>query len=135
LEALARELAGAHGVAAHVVATDLGKPGAAKTVFEATEARRVTVDFLVNNAAFGSNGAFLDLDRAREAEMVQLNVTALVELTHLYARPMRERGFGRVMNIASTAGFQPGPFMATYYATKAFVLSFSEALAFELDGT
>jgi uncharacterized protein len=135
LEALARELADAHGVAAHVVASDLCRPGAATEVFEETERRGLTVDFVVNNAGFGSNGHFLDLDRAREVEMVQLNVTALVELTHLYARPMRDRGFGRVMNIASTAGFQPGPFMATYYATKAFVVSFSEALAFELDGT
>jgi uncharacterized protein len=125
LEALARELADAHGVAAHVVASDLCRPGAATEVFEETERRGLTVDFVVNNAGFGSNGHFLDLDRAREVEMVQLNVTALVELTHLYARPMRDRGFGRVMNIASTAGFQPGPFMATYYATKAFVVSFS----------
>src|SRR5205085_11683176 len=71
----------------------------------------------------------------REVEMIDVNVTALVELTHRFVRPMRDRKFGRVLNIASTAAFQPGPFMATYYATKAFVVSFSEALAYELDGT
>lgn len=135
LEALASELTTAHGVRAHVIAVDLGEASAPATLLEQVGARGLTIDFLVNNAGFGSNGAFLDLDLGREIEMVDLNVRALVELTHRFARPMRQRGFGRVMNIASTAGFQPGPYMATYYASKAFVVSFTEALAYELAGT
>ncbi len=135
LRTLADDLENAHGIKAHVVAADLGASGAAAQVFEEVTKRGVSVDFLVNNAGFGTNGAFLDLDLERESQMIQVNVAALLELTHYFARPMRERGYGRVMNIASTAGFQPGPFMATYYASKAFVLSFSEALAFELQGT
>ncbi len=135
LKTLADDLAKTHGIEAHVVAADLGKPSAPDEIFAATQKRGIAVDFLVNNAGFGSNGAFLELDLAREAEMVEVNISALVKLTHHYARPMKERGFGRIMNIASTAGFQPGPFMATYYATKAFVISFTEALSFELDGT
>ncbi len=135
LHALADELTKTHGVTAHVVAADLAQKNGPSGVFAETEKRGIVVDFLVNNAGFGSNGAFLDLDLARELEMVQVNVTALIELTHLYAGPMRARKFGRVMNIASTAGFQPGPYMATYYASKSFVVMFSEALAYELAGT
>ncbi|HSP80281.1 MAG TPA: SDR family oxidoreductase [Myxococcaceae bacterium] len=135
LEELAVKLRQSHSVEAHVLPADLAEPGAPRHLFEQVKARGLEVEFLVNNAGFGSNGAFLDLELAREARMVQLNCTALLELTHLFARPMRERGHGRILNIASTAGFQPGPGMATYYATKAFVVSFSEALAHELEGT
>ncbi|MBS2015494.1 MAG: SDR family oxidoreductase [Deltaproteobacteria bacterium] len=135
LKALAAELEKDHGVKAHVVPADLGSRGAAKRVYEAVRALGVEVDLLVNNAGFGSNGAFLDLELEREVEMIDVNITALVELTHWFAKPMRERKFGRVMNIASTAGFQPGPFMATYYATKAFVVMWTEALAYELEGS
>lgn len=135
LEDLAADLTKAHNVKAHVVAADLGDAAAPAIVLEQVTNRKLTIDFLVNNAGFGSNGAFLDLDLARELQMVDVNVRSLLELTHHFARPMRDRGFGRIMNIASTAGFQPGPFMATYYATKAFVVSFTEALAFELEGT
>jgi short-subunit dehydrogenase len=135
LRTLASDLKEAHGITTHVVVADLGARGAAASVENQVKRLGTNVDFLVNNAGFGSNGPFLDLDLAREVEMIDVNVTSLVELTHRFARPMKERGFGRVLNIASTAGFQPGPFMATYYATKAFVISFSEALAYELDGT
>jgi uncharacterized protein len=135
LEALAADLSKAHGIKAHVIAADLGDPAAPAVVLEQARNRGLGVDFLVNNAGFGSNGPFLELDLTRELQMVDVNVRSLLELTHHFARPMRERGFGRILNIASTAGFQPGPFMATYYATKAFVVSFSEALAFELEGT
>jgi uncharacterized protein len=133
LKELKKELEETHGVKAHVVAADLVDPGAPRAIHAATQG--LTIDFLVNNAGFGSNGAFLDLDLDREASMIEVNVTALTKLTHLFARGMRERGFGRILNIASTAGFQPGPFMATYFATKAYVISFSEALAHELRGT
>lgn len=135
LDELAAELTKAHGVKAHVVAADLGHHAAPAAVADQVRNRGLSIDFLVNNAGFGSNGAFLDLDVKRELEMVDVNVRSLLELTHHFARPMREHGFGRIMNIASTAGFQPGPYMATYYATKAFVISFTEALAYELAGT
>jgi uncharacterized protein len=133
LRELKKELEATHGVKAHVVAADLVDPAAPRAIHGATSG--LTIDFLVNNAGFGSNGAFVDLDLDREAAMIEVNVTALTKLTHLFARGMKERGFGRILNIASTAGFQPGPYMATYYATKAFVISFSEALSHELRGT
>jgi short-subunit dehydrogenase len=135
LEALAAQLKTAHDVTAHVIAADLGDPAAPQRIFDETAKRGLQVDFLVNNAGFGSNGAFLDQDLAREAEMIDVNCTALVKLSHLFGRPMRDRRSGRILNIASTAGFQAGPYMATYYATKAFVISFSEALADELRGS
>jgi uncharacterized protein len=135
LKTLAGDLSRAHGIAAHVVAADLGQAAAPAQIFEQTKRLDVAIDFLVNNAGFGTNGAFVDLDLAREKEMIAVNCTALLELTHHYAGPMRDRKFGRILNIGSTAGFQPGPFMATYYATKAFVVSFSEALAYELEGS
>ncbi|NNC19136.1 SDR family oxidoreductase [Corallococcus exiguus] len=135
LEELARKLEQAHGVKAHVLPTDLGQPSAPEQLFARVQELGLAVDFLVNNAGFGSSGPFLEQDLGREAEMVEVNCAALLKLTHLFARPMRERKQGRILNIASTAGFQPGPYMATYYATKAFVLSFTEALAVELEGT
>ncbi|WP_164008387.1 SDR family NAD(P)-dependent oxidoreductase [Pyxidicoccus trucidator] len=135
LEALAQALEKEHGVKAHVLPADLGRPEAPEALFEAVRAKGLVVDFLVNNAGFGSNGPFLDQDVAREAEMVEVNCTALLKLSHLFARPMRERGGGRILNVASTAAFQPGPYMATYFATKAFVVSLSEALAHELQGS
>ncbi len=135
LEEIAGDLTKAHGIKAHVVVADLGDHAASAVVAEQVSRRGLTIDFLVNNAGFGSNGAFVDLELNRELEMIDVNVRALVELTHHFAGPMRERRFGRIMNIASTAGFQPGPYMATYYATKAFVVSFTEALAYELADT
>jgi uncharacterized protein len=114
---------------------DLADPTTPEKLFDAVGALGLEVDFLVNNAGFGSNGPFLELDVKREVEMVQVNCTALLELCHRFVKPMKTRGRGRVLNIASTAGFQPGPYMATYYATKAFVVSFSEALSHELAGT
>jgi short-subunit dehydrogenase len=135
LEALAEQLRKGHDVKAHVIAADLTDPAAPQRLFDEVGQRGLQVEFLVNNAGFGSNGAFLDLDVAREAEMIEVNCTALLQLTHLFARPMRERKSGRILNVASTAAFQPGPYMATYYATKAFVVSFSEALAHELRGS
>ena len=135
LEALAQKLQQQHSVKAHVVPADLTDPASPQRLYEQVQALGVEVEYLVNNAGFGTTGAFLELERKKEADMVQVNCTALLELSHLFARPMRERGHGRILNIASAAGFQPGPYMATYYATKAFVLSFSEALAHELKGT
>ncbi len=130
LTALAQEL-GADRV--RVVVADLSDPGAPQHVVESLEGR--AVDLLVNNAGFGTTGAFVDLELERELSMVQVNVVALMALTGLVLPAMVERGAGRILNLASTAAFQPGPYMATYYATKAFVLSWSEALDQELKGS
>jgi short-subunit dehydrogenase len=134
LVALAERLR-VHNVKAHVLPEDLGVPGGAKRVFERVQALGLEVGFLVNNAGFGSNGDFLDLPVEKEVQMVQLNCTSLLELCHRFGQQMRARKAGRILNIASTAGFLPGPYMATYFATKAFVVSFSEALAHELAGS
>jgi short-subunit dehydrogenase len=122
LERLAGELPGAQ-----VVAEDLARPGAAQRVLDAVTAMGLDADVLVNNAGFGSYGPFDELALATQREAIDLNVGALVELTHLFL-PMLERRQGGVINVASTAAFQPVPYMAVYGATKAFVLSFSEAL-------
>jgi len=135
LEALAAELTAAHGVTVTVLAQDLGAAGAAEAIHAAVQEAGLTVTCLVNNAGFGSNGRFWELAGEREAEMVQVNIMALVQLTHLFLPAMVARGAGRILNIGSTAGFQAGPHMATYYASKAFVNHFTEALAVELEGT
>ena len=122
LEAVARELNGAH-----VIAEDLGRPGAARRVFDAVTAKGLDVDVLINNAGFGLQGHFDDIPINAQREEIDLNVGALVELTHVFL-PMIERRQGGVIQVASTAAFQPVPYMAVYAATKAFVLSFSEAL-------
>lgn len=128
LKALCDELKEKYPVITDYVAIDLTKPEADKRLFEETGRRGIKVDFLINNAGFGSMGYFHELDLERELEMIDLNISSLVALTHHYLQPMVERRNGAILNVASTAGFQPVPFMATYAATKAFVLSFSEAL-------
>src|SRR5262245_39586770 len=116
------------GIRAQYCAIDLREPDAPARLFEETKKRGVEIDMLVNNAGFGSMGYFDKLELPRDLEIIELNVTALVELTHRFLLPMRARKQGTIINVASTAGFQPVPFMATYAASKAFVLSFSEAL-------
>jgi short-subunit dehydrogenase len=128
LIALCNELGRIKSIRAQYVAMDLSRPEAPARLFEETQQRDLVVDLLINNAGFGSLGDFAKLDLARELNMIDLNIRALVELTHRFLAPMRERKGGSIINVASTAGFQPVPFMATYAATKAFVLSFSEAL-------
>ena len=128
LASLCNELGRAHNVSAQYVALDLTKEGAATGLFEETNRRELAIEMLINNAGFGSMGDFLTLDLKRELEMIDLNTKALVALTHLYLKPMRERKRGTIINVASTAAFQGVPYMATYAATKAFVLAFSEAL-------
>jgi uncharacterized protein len=135
LEALSQKLEAEHGVATYVISADLGDPAAAERIFAEVTAKNLTVDILVNNAGFGSTGSFLDLELESELGMVQVNVMSLIALAHWFGRGMRARGAGRILNIASTAAFQPGPYMATYYATKAFVMAFSLALAHELRGS
>ncbi len=129
LNALCNELGRAHGnIVAQSVALDLSAGDAPQQLFDETNRRGLEVETLINNAGFGSMGEFATLDVARELNMIDLNVKALLALTHLYLAPMRERKRGAIINVASTAAFQPVPYMATYAATKAFVLSFSEAL-------
>ena len=132
LATLAAELRSEYGVQVGVIAGDLTERGMPSKLEEATEGAGIPIDLLVNNAGFGDYGKFLDSDLDKELAMIQLNVTAVTELTKRFARPMAERGRGRILNVASTAAFQPGPLMSVYYATKAYVLSFSEALREEL---
>jgi short-subunit dehydrogenase len=135
LDALAAELEAQHRVAAHVFPADLTAPGAIRTLADTVAARGLVVDWLVNNAGFGTFGKFQDLPVARELDEIRLNVEALVELTGRLLPAMVARGRGLVMNVASVGGFVPSPMMATYTATKAFVLSFTETIGAELDGT
>jgi len=135
LEALARELREANGVVADVIPADLTQPGAVSGLVAEIERRGLAVDWLVNNAGFGTVGRFDTLPVERELEEIRLNVQALVELCGRCLPGMVARRRGVVMNIASLGGFAPGPYMATYAATKAFVLSFSEAIALELRDT
>ncbi len=125
------ELMSLHEILAHYIALDLNEYQADQCLFEETEKHGMEVDFLINNAGFGSMGEFSRLGLERELEMVNLNVSIPVALTHRYLQKMRERKSGTIINVASTASFQPIPFMATYAATKAFVRSFSEAIAEE----
>ncbi len=133
LRRLADELAAAHAVTVQVVSADLSAPGAAARLVAALEGRQI--DVLVNNAGFGDYGLFHESDPSKVAQMIALNVATLTDLTRALLPAMVARGSGRVLNVASTAAFMPGPLMAVYYATKAYVLSFSEAIADELRGT
>lgn len=135
LEALAKELEAAHGIRARAIAKDLADPAAPAQLAEALRNRGAAIDVVVNNAGFGALGHFARLDERRQLEMVQLNVAALTHLTRLFLPGMVERHRGGVLNVASTAAFQPGPLMSVYYATKAYVLSLTEGLAEELRGT
>ncbi len=131
LHELCDELMLEHKITAHYVALDLTEPGADERLFAETEKHGFEIDWLVNNAGFGSYGDFAKLDLEREAGMIDLNIRSLVSITHRYLNGMRTRKSGTIINVSSAAGFQPIPFMATYAATKAFVNSFSEAIAEE----
>ena len=135
LEALAKELSQAHGRQAHVVAMDLGEEDAPARLHARTREMGLEVDVLVNNAGFGIYGPFLDIPWERERAMLRLDVEALVQLTKLYGRDMVARDRGWILQVASIGAFQPSPTYASYSAAKAFVLSFGEALAYELRRT
>jgi hypothetical protein len=135
LQELAAELTAAHALTIRSFSVDLARADGARVLHAQLDAEGVTVDVLVNNAGFGLQGAFTALPVERQIEMIRLNVTTLTELTGRLLPGMLQRGRGGVLNVGSTAGFQPGPFMAVYYATKAYVVSFSEALAEELSGS
>lgn len=141
LHRVGRDLAARHGVRYHAIPADLTDPAAPGRIFSETESRGLAVEVLVNNAGFGLAGPFARTGGepatalARELEMIQVNVAALTHLAKLYLPGMVARRAGRVMNVASTAAFQPGPLMAVYYASKAYVLSFSLAIGVELEGS
>ena len=132
LEAAAGQLEGKFDVRAHVFAADLRRREAPQEIFDFLRNENIPIEVLVNNAGFGLGGEFSETAVERELEMIQVNIVALTHLTKLFLAPMIRRKSGRVLNVASTAAFQPGPLMAVYYASKAYVLSFSEALAEEL---
>jgi short-subunit dehydrogenase len=135
LSALAADLERAHGVRTFVLAQDLASPTAADAIAAELAGRGRNVDILINNAGFATYGRFAETPAAEEAQMIQVNITALTMLTKALLPAMLQRRHGRIMNVASTAAFQPGPLMAVYYASKAYVLSFSEALSNETAGS
>ncbi len=135
LREVAKYLNGMYGIRAEVIVADLAEPEAPEAILGQVEQLGLGVDVLVNNAGFGDWGLFGRADLARQLAMVQVNVTALTELTRRCLPRMVSRRGGRILNVASTAAFAPGPLMAVYYASKAYVLSFSEAIGNELQGT
>ena len=135
LQALKEELEAAHGIKAYVFPCDLAREDAALDVYDYVLGRGLCIDALVNNAGFGDSGAFHEADWQRQRDMVQVNVVVLMQLTRLIVPHMVERECGMVLNLSSVAAFSAGPYMSVYYATKAYVLSFSEALSEELRGT
>jgi len=135
LAALAAQLSATHGAQARSLALDLTEPSAPEALLAWTRKLGTGVDILVNNAGYGLQGPFAELDVKTQMNMVTLNMVALTHLTRLFLPSMIDRHWGRILNVASTAAFVPGPFMAVYYASKAYVLSFSEGLAGELAGS
>jgi short-subunit dehydrogenase len=135
LAALAAEIEKAHQVRAHVVAADLAAPAGVSRVVDEVKRLGLEVEFLVNDAGFAASGAFSESDLEHLLDLVKVNVIALLALTRAFLPGMIARRRGRILNVGSTAGFVPGPFMAVYYASKAFVNSFTEALSYELRGT
>lgn len=128
LQNLAQQLQNQHKIQVYIIVQDLTTPNAAATVFDTVEKKGLIVDLLINNAGFGAYGTFAQLDREFQLKMIQLNNLALVDLTHRFLLGMQQRRYGNIINIASVAGFQAMPYFSIYAATKAFILSFSEAL-------
>lgn len=132
LEALRVELENSHQISVNVIAIDLSESDSANQVFEKTEQLGITIDTLINNAGFGGHGLFHTRDLAAEQAMMQVNMVTLTNLTHLYLKGMVARKQGKILNVSSTASFMPGPLQAVYYATKAYVTSFTQAIAEEV---
>ena len=128
LETLAKQLKEQYKIIVKVIAKDLSKPDSAQEVYQQTHKENLSVNILVNNAGIGTNGRFDEIEDSKDLNLIQLNITTLVSLTKLYIKDMLHNGNGKILNVASTASFQPGPYMSCYYASKAFVLSFSEGL-------
>ena len=132
LDELKVELEKQYKISVYTIGLDLSKPNAAQEVYDETIRQKIQVDYLINNAGFGDFGMFVETDWNKELQMINLNITTLTQFTKLYLKDMVQRRSGKIMNVASTAAFQSGPTMAVYYATKAYVLSFSEAIANEV---
>jgi uncharacterized protein len=135
LARLAEEIKTRYSVEVHLIGKDLSIPGSAAELYAEVQRLGLKIDILVNNAGFGLFGFFSETDWKKEEEMINLNMLALTHLTKLFLPDMIKAKYGKVLNVASTAAFQPGPTMAVYYATKSYVLFFSEAIANELEGT
>ena len=135
LDALKLELESQYDIKVHNIVKDLSEQSAPKSVFDEIEKQKIRVDYLINNAGFGDFGLFSECNWEKQLEMINLNIVALTYLTRLFMPGMIRHKYGKILNVASTAAFQPGPTMSVYFATKAFVLSFSEAIANELKGT
>ncbi len=135
LKALQLELENAHKIKVMVVVADLAQPESADQIFSATEQAGLNIDILINNAGFGGHGKFHERQLRKDQAMMQVNMVSLVNLTHLYLQGMVQRNYGKILHVASTAAFMPGPLQAVYYATKSFVVSFSQAISQELEGT
>src|ERR1035437_8078135 len=135
LEQIKKDLKNNYNINVYVIEKDLSLKNSAKDVYDEIIKNNITVDYLINNAGFGDFGFFNDSDWGKLERMINLNITALTQLTKLFISDMIKQGSGRILNVASTAAFQPGPTMAVYYATKAYVLSFSEAINNEVNGS
>lgn len=128
LDELKKELENQYKVSVYVIGKDLSAFNSAQEVYDETNKQNIKIDYLINNAGFGDFGMFVETDWNKELQMINLNITTLTQFTKLYLQDMVKRRSGKIMNVASTAAFQPGPTMAVYFATKAYVLSFSEAV-------
>lgn len=135
LNELKLELEKQHKINVMCIEIDLSKPDAAKMLYDEIKKQNVKVDYLINNAGFGDFGLFHEADQDKMMQMIQLNIGALTQLTRLYLPEMVKEGKGKIMNVASAAAFQPGPTMAVYYATKAYVLHLTEAISNEIENT
>lgn len=135
LEELKLEIISSHSVAIEVITADLSNGHDVQRVYQTCQEKGIKVDYLINNAGFGSGGSFLEGSWEVYAKMLDLNIKGLTQLCHLFLPNMMAQKFGRIMNVASTAGFLPGPNMAVYFASKAYVLHFTEALNMELKGS
>lgn len=133
LQELSTELINEFDISVHIITKDLSMPNSPRQVFDEIKKLSISIDVLVNNAGLGKVGLFHELDNNDDLEMIGLNITSLTELTKLFSREMVKRKEGKILNIASTGSYHPGPFTAVYYATKAYVLSFSEAISKELE--
>jgi len=130
-----KELENSSRVFVKIIVKDLSQPGAVDDIYRELESEKISVDILINNAGVGHLGSFTETDWRHDTDMIATNIMALTHMTKLFVKDMIVRKNGKIINVASTAAFQPGPFMAVYYASKAYVLSFSEAIANELQGT
>jgi short-subunit dehydrogenase len=128
LDELKKELENQYKVSVYIIGKDLSVFNSAQEVYDETNKQNIKIDYLINNAGFGDFGMFVDSDWNKELQMINLNITTLTQFTKLYLQDMVKHRSGKIMNVASTAAFQPGPIMAVYFATKAYVLSFSEAV-------